>query len=267
VQHIRSILISVCQPHTDSYRLGVHTAAKLQESCLNASILLDRALTDRGPRKRKDKPQKCYNFLSVIRRVFMALKVLVGLFVASIWMLFGADQGADQGDTVKLNGGLEATILQVGRSKDHKYVTVSLRIANKGTSTAYLLLVDRPLATDNTGAAFDQKQNVSGIADCNNYPASGWPNAGCLGIPQKNNTTVPLQSFTTIEPNTGPISVSFRLSSFGPGDGPLISFSANIYLRLVSDPLKDDTLSDAQKYGQFRLMTLSFPPRRVTEAQ
>jgi hypothetical protein len=170
-----------------------------------------------------------------------------------------------QGEIVKLNGGLEATILQVGRTKDHRHVTINLSIANKGSSRAYLLLVDRPIATDNTGAAYFYKENVAGIADCDNAPAGGWPNAGCLGIPQKNNKTVPLQSFTTIDPNSGPISVSFRLSG-DPSEGPLISFSAHLYVLLV-DPLRDETLSESEKYKQFRLMTLSFPPRKVNEAQ
>jgi len=193
----------------------------------------------------------------------MTLRVLSTLLGVLIFPSFAAEQS----ETVKLNGGLEATILQVGRSKDHRHVTVTLRIANKGTSTAYLLLVDRPVATDNTGAAFDGKENVAGIADCNN---GGNPNAQCLGIPQKNNFTVPLQSFTTIEPNSDPnagITVSFRLGQIHDSDGPLISFSAHLYLRLVSDSLRDDTLSDSEKYRQFRMMTLSFPPRRVTDAQ
>jgi hypothetical protein len=169
-----------------------------------------------------------------------------------------------QNNTVKLNGGLEATLLTVGRTKDHRYLTLSVRISNRSANTGYLLLVGEPVATDNTGGMFKTFPVISGITYCS-YGA--WDASYCLGIPRKVDWTVPIQNFTQIDPNPDPnagIVVNFRLN--GQGDGAAISFSAGLYARFVSDLAKDDTLPDTEKYKQFRMMTLSFPPVRVTDA-
>jgi len=166
--------------------------------------------------------------------------------------------------TVKLNGGLEATVLQIGRTRDHRNVTLSLRISNKGSSTAYLILVDNPMATDNTGGIFKDPV-VSGITYCH-YGV--WAASYCIGIPEKHDWTVPIQSFTEIDPNPDPnagITVNFRLT--GQGDGTVASFSAHLYVRFVSDTLKDAAVPEAAKYKEFRMMTLSFPPMHVKDAQ
>ena len=166
--------------------------------------------------------------------------------------------------TVKLNGGLEAKVLRVGRTKDHRYLTLSMHILNKGSSTAYLALVDLPTAVDNTGGIFNAFPVISGITWCYHGAA---PPSYCLGIPQKVDWTVPIQSFTEIDPNPDPnagITVNFRLN--GQGDGTVVSFSTLVYVRLVSDLLKDADLLEAAKYKQFRMMTLSFPPMQVVDA-
>jgi hypothetical protein len=171
---------------------------------------------------------------------------------------------AAQNALVKLNGGLEATVLKIGRSKDHRRLTLSLRIANKGNGTAYLLLVGDPLATDNTGGSFKDFPVVSGLTYCH---YGNWAPSYCLGIPQKVDWTVPLQNFTQLDPNpdaNGGITVNLILT--GQGDGPAISFSSQVYLRLVGDPLSDEAVPETAKYKQFRLMTLSFPPMRAEDA-
>jgi hypothetical protein len=56
--------------------------------------------------------------------------------------------------------------------------------------------------------------------------------------------------------------------------GEILQASANLFSALservsssrISCLAVDDTLPDAAKYKQFRLMTVSFPPVRVTEA-
>jgi hypothetical protein len=186
-----------------------------------------------------------------------ALTILCG------FMLF-ISLACAQGVTQKLNGGLEASVLNIGRNRDHNRLTVSLRIANRGTSTAYLLLVDRPMAIDNKGGVYNGLQSVAGIARCDN---GSWAPSNCLGYPEHPNWVVPLQSFTQIDPSSDPnagIVVNFAFG--GQGDGPVVSFSAHIYLRLVSDPLRDETVPEATKYKQFHMMTLSFPPMRVEDA-
>jgi hypothetical protein len=192
----------------------------------------------------------------------MISKNLLGILAAVL--ISPSSSSLAQNNTVPLNGGLEATLLKVGRTKDHRYLTLSMRISNKGTNTAFLLLVNEPTATDNIGGIFNAFPVISGIAHCS---YGSWASSYCLGIPKKVDWTVPLQSFTQIDPSSNPsagIVVNFRLN--GQGDGPAISFSADIYTRFVSDLAKDDTLPDAEKYKQFRLTTLSFPPVRVTDA-
>jgi hypothetical protein len=185
------------------------------------------------------------------------------LIVVLLCSMFARSISA-QNPVVKLNGGLEASVLKIGRTRDHKNVTLSLRVANKGNKTAYLLLVEEPVATDDAGGIFKSFPVVSGIAYCH---YGSWAASYCLGIPQKVDWTVPMQSFTQLDPNddaNGGITVNFRLN--GQGDGPAVSFSADMYVRLVADPLKDEVLPDSVKYKQFQMMTLSFPPIRVTDA-
>jgi len=176
-------------------------------------------------------------------------------------------EGAARSRAVRFNGGLEAELLSVGRSKDHRAVTIHCRIRNLGKSTAELLLIrSSVVATDNTGGAFADLNEVSGIAICNN---GGAVPSMCLGFPEKNNSLlVALQGFTQIDPDTEPgggITMNMRL--FGGGEGPLVSFSANVFFRFIADPVKDAALADADRYRQFRIMSLSFPPMPVTDAK
>lgn len=189
----------------------------------------------------------------------MNSKALSVFFLA----LLPAGLAIAQQSTVKLNGGLEAEIVSLGRSDDHQYLTISMRIANKGRDTAYLLLIGKEAAIDNKGTVFNWRYSLSGIADCgiNNSQPSG-----CAGIPRPNNDTMSPQGYTEIDPDRE-IVVNFRLRGDGgaAGNGSTVSFSATLAARFVSDPAKDAALSDAEKLKQVRLMTLSFPPRAVPD--
>jgi len=164
---------------------------------------------------------------------------------------------------VKLNAGLEADILSLGRSADHRYLTISMKISNKGKDTVYLMLVGREMATDNKGGVFDSRSNIAGIAECGYL---GREPAACVGIPKGTNPPPqPMQAYTEIDPDRD-IVVNFRLSG-SASDGPLVSFAARMAYRVVSDPQKDATLDEADKQKGVRMMSLSFPPRTVTESK
>jgi hypothetical protein len=170
--------------------------------------------------------------------------------------------------TIKLNGGLEASILQVGRSGNRQQLTLTMRLANRSSETAYLLLVDQPMATDNSGVAFDHYNNITGVtvSTCG-FP--GAPASWCLGIPEdRKGNRVPIQSFTTLDPTPGSeggINVNFVLTSNRESVGTTVSFSAHMYARFVADPQRDSLDPDPPKYREFRMMTLSFPPVHVTD--
>jgi hypothetical protein len=163
---------------------------------------------------------------------------------------------------VKLNAGLEADILTLGRSADHLYLTISMKISNKSKDTVYLMLVGKEVATDNKGGVFDTRYNVAGIAECGyNNGAPGT----CVGLPKGQQPPQPMQSYTEIEPDRD-IVVNFRLRG-SASDGPLVSFAAHCAYRVVSDPQKDATLDEADKQKGVRMMSLSFPPRTVTDSK
>ncbi|MEP6962906.1 MAG: hypothetical protein ABI995_12560 [Acidobacteriota bacterium] len=182
---------------------------------------------------------------------------------ANVILLFGgllsASTGFAQERTVKLNGGLEAELITLGRDATGYNLSASLRIANKGKSIAYLLLVADTVATDNAGGTYNRLVTIGGLASC---PFTFSP---CNGINPSISGTPPLQSFTQIDPGVE-ITVNLRLSG-DRGKGPLVSLSANVAYRLVIDQLKDETLSEAEQRKQVRLMTISFPPMAVIEGK
>jgi hypothetical protein len=185
------------------------------------------------------------------------------------------DQPAGASDsqmrTDRLNGGLEATILHMGRSRDTTSLSVSLRIRNTGKAIAYLAIIGHQVnVIDNSGVHFDYR-SVNGIANCKIGPSD--PPAACLGIPG-DFYQIPMQSFTRLDPSTPDaagsdgIIVNLTFSTNGPrSEGPFISLSGNMFYRLVKDADVDDTLSERDQYKQFRLMSLSFPPQLVTESR
>lgn len=187
-------------------------------------------------------------------------RIWVVLFFSFCWSTAVAQA---QSNVVKLNGGLEAEILSIGRSADHEIITLSLLISNKGKDTANVMLVGKEAVTDNKGGVFNWRYSLAGISDCgynNDQPLY------CAGLPQPTRDTPPLRAYTQIDPDRE-ITVSFRLRADGgrASDGPLVSFSARLAYRMVADPLKDANLTEMEKLKQVRLMTLSFRPRTLVE--
>lgn len=177
-----------------------------------------------------------------------------------------AAQGVDpHSKIVKLNGGLEAQVLSVGRSKDRSHLTVQLHLRNTGKAAAELLLLTPDVgATDNMGGVY-RGETVKGVATCNQGATYGIASR-CLGIPD-DGVKIALQAFTRLDPNPDPsagINVNFSL--VGEGQGPYVSFSANMFFRFT-DPDRDATKTDQEIYKQFRLVTLSCPSQLVIEAK
>ena len=192
------------------------------------------------------------------------IKALLVFSALLTGVLFNASARSEDTRALKLNGGLEARILTVGRSPDRTVLTASMAIANKGKSTVYLLLLFPPFAVDSTGGFFDRFPVVSGIATCSRDGFNKF--SPCFGIPKIDSHTVPLQSFTAIEPDVE-VTIVMKLSSWEASTGPLASISVSLAYRLVDDHLKDASLDDAEKYRQFRTMNLSFPPSPVIDAK
>lgn len=164
------------------------------------------------------------------------------------------------GQRIKLNGGLEAEIVTIGRNRSHNEVTIALNISNPGQDIAYLVLsLDPPVAAiSNTGGSYILLR-VSGITQCGSSPI-----AACTGTgPYNPGAALPLQSWTEIDPGTN-ITVNFDLTGM-PDTGPLVSFSATTAYRTVHSEMQGETLSDSQKRQSIRVMTLSFPPTAVQD--
>jgi hypothetical protein len=166
---------------------------------------------------------------------------------------------AAEGNTVKLNGELEARVITLGRGANHQSLNITMNIANKGSNSAYLLLVGSPVVVDNTGSTFQSLQAVSGLALCRaDFPL-------CIGVPnEREGITVPVENFTVIDPG---VDVVVNFVFYGNGSkGPLISFSGDLAYRLA-DQAKDMNTSHPDKLKQVRRMNLSFPPLPVTDAR
>jgi hypothetical protein len=166
----------------------------------------------------------------------------------------------------KFNGGLQAQIVSVGRDKTFNHLTVSITLANQGKNTIYLLLVrgtGTPKAVDNMGADFGYESS-SGIAVCPLFEATPW----CIGKPDiKNGQTPPLQAWTALDPDTSPITLNFALFVNRESHGHLASFSCTLASRVVSDPARDDTLTDSERREHIHMINISLPPTPVNQEQ
>jgi hypothetical protein len=159
---------------------------------------------------------------------------------------------------IKLNGGLEATIINIGRNSNHTIATISMKISNKGSNAAHLLLVGTPVVTDDTGGVLSALQSISGLASCR------WAFAVCIGVPRVSVQTVGLEEFTLIDPGID-ITVNFVFAS-NRSSGPRISLAADVAYRFGSREIDANT-PEADKRKQIRKMTLSFPPIMVNEGK
>lgn len=164
-----------------------------------------------------------------------------------------------QSRVVRLNGGLQAEVLTLGRNVNHTQVTLSVRILNQSRGTAYLALIGNPTVTDNEGGSLLAVLKCGGLVQC------PWGLA-CFGSPRiVEGQTLPIQGFTQIDPG---VDITATMVMFnGKVDGPLLTFSGEVAYRIVLDTGRDATLPDSEKYKQFRVMGLTFPSMSVTEAK
>lgn len=188
----------------------------------------------------------------------MRTQRLASLVATSIVCVLAFESDA-QTTTIKLNGGMEARINWVGRNKALTQATVSMTLANKGKNTVHLLLIGPVAAQDNTGGHY-RYEKVSGISSCT--WASSWPDK-CLADATKVQL---IQSYVQVDPGTD-ITVNFALRGDRTSKGPVMSFSSVFAARIVSDPIRDTTLSDEQKAKETRSMSVSFSSIAVTDAQ
>ncbi len=186
--------------------------------------------------------------------------------LTALLSLTKASKTQAQGQPINLNGGLQAQVVSAGRDKTFKNLTASMTLTNKGKNTVYVLLLTGsgyPKAIDNTGTTF-LYGSVGGIPVC---PSTVEPQ--CIGVPDVINGTPPLQNWLELDPGTSPATLNFQL--FIPyayeSHGSLASLSCTLAYRTVSDPTRDDALTDKQKRQQIHLMNLSFPMTPVFQQE
>lgn len=186
----------------------------------------------------------------------MYYNAVVAMFVAllSLMCAFSAHAGSA---LINVGGGLQARVVSIGRDKSFRNLTVTMTLENKGKDVIYLLLIPEgyrsPRAVDNTGVDF-RYVNGSGIAACEYSVTSQ-----CIGVPDVvPNITPPLQAWTELDPGDGPVTLNFDLTSTSQeSHGPMASFSSLVAYRLVSDPSRDNDLSDKEKRQQIHTRNLS----------
>jgi hypothetical protein len=164
----------------------------------------------------------------------------------------------------QLNGGLEAEITSTGmntRSPNYPQVTMSMKIANTGKATAFLLLYGEPSLIDDAGTQYGFKR-LGGVAYCQG-PLTNPPNKLCVGIPHVDQNFFSPRGYTEIDPGRA-ITVTFQFQGTGKS-GTIVTFSAEMAYRLVTDLDKDNESSDTDKMKQTRFGTLSFEPMTIKE--
>ena len=195
----------------------------------------------------------------------MSYKATIAILTSLVLSFTKASATEVQSAPINLNGGLQAQVLSVGRDKTLHHLTASMTLQNKGKNTIYLLLLfgpGNPSADDNTGAGFNY-QGSSGVPVC---PAFG-SIPSCIGVPDIiRGQTPPLQSWMEIDPDTS-AALNFQLYTGQESHGPLASFSCTFAYRVVSDPVRDDTLTEEQKRQRIHVMNLSFPSTTISQEQ
>lgn len=167
--------------------------------------------------------------------------------------------------TVKLSGGLEATITVVGRNKNGNNISIGMQLENKGKLPIAIALVGpAPFATDNAGATYNYS-NFSGAAACSELGAHYV--AMCILGEETSGYKhpVPLQAFTQIDPGTtANLAVGLNGTS---GTGTLLSFASVFAYRIIADPLKDETMTEIERRKQIRTLNVSFPAFPIQQLQ
>lgn len=166
---------------------------------------------------------------------------------------------------IKLNAGLEAELVSVGRQKGGYYITVAMRLSNGGPAPVQIALVGpTPMGTDDAGTSYTMPiGRFSGAAMCRELGVSYV--AACLTGEQigGHSFAIPMQAFTQLDPGTT-ATLSFELNG-REGTGRQFSFSSVFAYRVVPDALADETTQEAVRRKQFKTMSISFPPYPITD--
>lgn len=159
--------------------------------------------------------------------------------------------------TVKLSGGIEATITVVGRDKGGNNISIGMQLENKGKLPIAIGLIGPvPTATDNAGITYFMT-SFSGATACRELVVN-YTSMCILGEEVSGyRYPIPLQAFTQIDPGTT-ANLTFGLNG-RQGNGTLLSFSSVFAYRTIADPLKDETLTEPERRKQIRTLNISFP--------
>ena len=154
---------------------------------------------------------------------------------------------------VDLNGGLQAQIVSVGMNTKwplHPTLTMSIKISNKGKSTAFLLLYGEPSMIDDAGGKFDIR-SVTGVAYCPGPQSNPQPSALCRRSACTDGNTFSPRGYTQIDPDR---SITATFFAIGAGNtGTNLIFSEDIGYRLINDAAKDADSSDAESSSKSSL--------------
>lgn len=159
-------------------------------------------------------------------------------------------EGGSHIPTITLNGGMEAQIDSIGRNEEGDHVAISLILSNNGKNTFYIACIGPTSAQDNAGGDYTCQQ-ITGIYSDGFF------------FQFQNDQPKKLQQFTQMDPGTS-ITLNFKMEG-KKSKGNVMSFSTLFATRIVSDPIKDETLSTDDKIKGVRTMNVSFPSMPVTE--
>jgi hypothetical protein len=181
-------------------------------------------------------------------------KAVVGIVLASFSLMHIFSAQA-QNQPINIDGGLQERVVSIGRDKTFRNLTVTMTLENKGKNTFYLLLLHGhgyPSAVDNAGASF-WYQSGGGIAPCPSLSM-----LSCIGVPDVNAETPPLQAWTELDPGDPPITLTFALSAYpSESHGAMASFSCILAYRLVNDPKRDADLTEKEKRQKIQTKNIS----------
>jgi hypothetical protein len=189
----------------------------------------------------------------------------IGVLIAAL--VIGARASSAQSPTAqatamfKVGAGLQASVISFGRAEKRR-ATAMLKLENVGRSSVrVMLVVPEPLAVDSFGGKFRFSQ-FSGIASCTNFSEKAM--GICLGYPMNNGMTPALQTWSEIAPGSS-VYLTFSFNADHPSDGPLMSMSAVLAVREISD--SEAAMTDAQKRATIRTVPVSSPPGPVTDSK
>lgn len=183
---------------------------------------------------------------------------MITMFWVWLALATGAEaQTAAVAPPLKLSAGLEASVTIAARQKGGNYMSVAMQIENKGKLPVALALIGPvPVAVDNAGVAHTMTA-FSGATACRELTVGYLPM--CLLGEEVSGYRYPilLEAMTQIDPGAA-ITLTFQLNG-RESTGNLMSFSSVFAYRIIADPLKDATMTEAERRRQLRTLNVSFP--------